>query len=400
MSLPILLKNQKVLLIGGGKVAIQKAKVLFENGISFRIIAKEIIKDIQKYCQDIKIKEFEINDIQEFIIIDATGNDEVTKKLLEIKKTQNILLNVVDKPEFCDFYFMALINRGDLKVAVSSNGSSPSVAKFIRDEIKSILPNNLDTILKQKKQLRKQGIIDMDVSKLKSKIYLISAGPGDVELLTIKAYNTIKKCDVILYDHLISDEILDIVECEKIYVGKEKGKHSKSQEEINQIILDYAKKGLKVGRLKSGDAFIFGRGYEELEFLVNEGFNVEVIPGISSATAISSFNLPLTARGVSSSFSIHSAHLKGNRLNLSWIEELKKENHTIVVLMGLSRARHIAKRALEIGIDENYPVAIVSNITRNNQKIIKTDIGNLIKDSKNAEKPAILVFGSVVGLLK
>ena len=400
MSLPILLKNQKVLLIGGGKVALQKAKVLFENGISFRIIAKEIIKDIQKYCQDIKIKEFEINDIQEFIIIDATGNDKVTKKLLEIKKTQNILLNVVDKPEFCDFYFMALINRGDLKVAVSSNGSSPSVAKFIRDEIKSILPNNLDTILKQKKQLRKQGIIDMDVSKLKSKIYLIGAGPGDVELLTIKAYNTIKKCDVILYDHLISDEILDIVECEKIYVGKEKGKHSKSQEEINQIILDYAKKGLKVGRLKSGDAFIFGRGYEELEFLVNEGFNVEVIPGISSATAISSLNLPLTARGVSSSFSIHSAHLKGNRLNLSWIEELKKENHTIVVLMGLSRARHIAKRALEIGIDENYSVAIISNITRNNQKIIKTNIKNLIEDSKNAEKPAILVFGSVVRLLK
>ena len=240
----------------------------------------------------------------------------------------------------------------------------------------------------------------MDVSKLKSKIYLIGAGPGDVELLTIKAYNTIKKCDVILYDHLISDEILEIVECEKIYVGKEKGKHSKSQEEINQIILDYAKKGLKVGRLKSGDAFIFGRGYEELEFLVNEGFNVEVIPGISSATAISSLNLPLTARGVSSSFSIHSAHLKGNRLNLSWLEELKKENHTIVVLMGLSRARHIAKKALENGINETYPVAIISNITRNNQKIIKTKIKNLIEDSKNAEKPAILVFGSVVGLLK
>jgi len=400
MSLPILLKNQKVLLIGGGKVALQKAKVLFENGISFRIIAKEIIEDIKKYSKDITIKEFEISDIKEFIIIDATGNDEVTKKLLEIKKTQNILLNVVDKPEFCDFYFMALINKGDLKVAVSSNGSSPSVAKFIRDEIKSILPNNLDTILKQKKQLRKQGIIDMDVSKLKSKIYLISAGPGDVELLTIKAYNTIKKCDVILYDHLISDEILDIVECEKIYVGKEKGKHSKSQEEINQIILDYAKKGLKVGRLKSGDAFIFGRGYEELEFLVNEGFNVEVIPGISSATAISSLNLPLTTRGVSSSFSIHSAHLKGNRLNLSWLEELKKENHTIVVLMGLSRTRHIAKKALENGINETYPVAIISNITRNNQKIIKTKIKNLIEDSKNAEKPAILVFGSVVGLLK
>ena len=220
-----------------------------------------------------------------------------------------------------------------------------------------------------------------------------------MELLTLKAYKIIKNCDVILYDHLISDEILEIIECEKVYVGKEKGKHSKKQDEINEIILDYAKKGLKVGRLKSGDPFIFGRGYEELEAISKEGFSVEVIPGISSATAMSAIKLPLTARGISSSFSVHSAHLRGNRINLDWIEELKKSNHTTVILMGLSRARHIQKKAIEIGIDENYPVAIISNVTRKNQKVIKSNIKNLKDDVKKAEKPTVLVFGEVVDLI-
>jgi len=399
MSLPILLKNQKVLLIGGGKVALQKAKVLKENGIEFRIVAKEILANISEFCDDIIVKEFEESDLKESIVIDATGNEKVTKKLIEFKKRKNFLLNVVDKPQFCDFYFMALINRGDLKIGISSNGASPSAAQFVRDEIKNILPENIEEVLKGKKELRIKGIIDKNLTKLKAKLYLIGAGPGDVELLTIKALKIIKKCDVILYDHLISEEILELVECEKVYVGKEKGKHSKKQEEINEIILDYLKKGKIVGRLKSGDPFIFGRGYEELEAITKEGFNVEVIPGISSATAISHFNLPITSRGVSKSFSVHSAHLKGNRLNLDWIEELKKKNHTIVVLMGLSRARHIAKKALEIGIDENCPVAIISNITRKNQKIIKTDIKSLTEAAKTAEKPAILVFGEVVNLI-
>ncbi len=398
MSLPILLKNQKVLLIGGGNVALQKAKVLSENEIEFRIVSKEVLPEVKEFCENIEIKEFEEDDVKENIVIDATGSDEVAKKLLALKKTKNFLLNVVDKPEFCDFYFMALINRGDLKIGVSSNGASPSVAKFIRDEIKKILPDNIENVLKEKKELRNKGIIDKDLTKLKSKLYLIGAGPGDAELLTIKALKTIKNCDVILYDHLISDEILEIVECDKVYVGKEKGKHSKKQEEINEIILDYASKGLKVGRLKSGDPFIFGRGYEELKAITEAGFNVEVIPGISSATAVSSINLPLTARGISSSFSVHSAHLRGNRINLEWVDELKKENHTVVVLMGLSRARHIAKKALEV-VDENYPVAIISNITRKNQKIIKTTIKNLKEEAKNADKPAILVFGEVVNLV-
>ena len=163
-----------------------------------------------------------------------------------------------------------------------------------------------------------------------------------------------------MYDHLISEEILELIECERVYVGKEKGKHSKKQEEINEIILEYAKKGKVVGRLKSGDPFIFGRGYEELIAISKEGFNVEVIPGISSVSALSAVNLPLTARGISSSFSVYSAHLRGNRINLDWVEELKKKNHTVVVLMGLSRAKHIAKKA---------------------------------------EKPAILVFGEVVNVL-
>lgn len=404
-TLPILLKNQKILLIGGGNVALQKAQVLAENNIEFRIVAQEVNKKILKLSQNIEQKQFKLKDIkEEKIIIDATGDPKVAKKLVKHKKKHPILLNVVDVPELCDFYFMALTKNRPLQIAVSSNGASPTAAKYFRDECERLIPKDITAYLEQKQQQRDAGIIEIaqtkkELSERHAKVFLVGCGIGDPELLTVKALKIIRHADVVLYDHLISDEIMELVPkgTKKIYVGKQKGYHSKSQEKINALIIKHAKKGRVVARLKSGDPFVFGRGAEELMDLFNEKITTEVIPGISSSISGPLMgNIPVTARGYASGFTVVSAHLQGNSVNIDWVELLAKENHTVVVLMGLSRVNEIVEEADRLGISKNKPCAIISNASRPNQKVVTTTLDRLVADAKDIARPAILVFGDVV----
>ena len=165
-TLPILLKNPQILLIGGGKVALQKAQVLHENEIDFKIVSDVCLEEIYELCSDIELKKFEILDVQNFsIVIDATGNSEVTNQLIEYKKEHILLLNVVDVPSLCDFYFMALTKNRPLQIAVSSNGASPTSAQYFRDECEALIPENIDTYLKKKKQERQEGIIEIKQTK-------------------------------------------------------------------------------------------------------------------------------------------------------------------------------------------------------------------------------------------
>ena len=404
-TLPILLKEQKILLIGGGKVALQKAQVLRDNAIPFKIIAETLHPRLGKMTDNIVTRSFKLRDIEDFfIIIDATGNSKVAKKLLKYKKSHNILLNIVDVPEFCDFYFMALTKNRPLQIAVSSNGASPTAAKYFRDECERLIPRDIEAYLDQKQKEREAGIIDIDQTKKElviqhSKVFLVGCGIGDPELLTLKALKIIQHADVVLYDHLISDEIMQLVpqDTKKIYVGKQKGYHSKSQERINALIIKHAKKGRVVARLKSGDPFVFGRGAEELSDLFNAKINAEVIPGISSSISGPLMgNIPITARGYASGFTVVSAHLKGNSVNLDWVDLLSKDNHTVVVLMGLSRVNEIMEEAYRLGISKKKPCAIISNASRPNQKIVTTTLSRLVLDAKEIARPAILVFGDVV----
>jgi len=404
-TLPILLKEQHILLIGGGNVALQKAEVLAENNISFSVMSKEVHPKIKELCSDIQIKSFKMKDIQNFlIVIDATGNDKVTKKLLQYKQKHSLLLNVVDKPNVCDFYFMALTKNAPLQIAVSSSGASPTVAQHFRDKCQALMPDNMDTFIESLQAQRDKGIIEIDktlqkIEKMTKKAYLVGCGLGDAELLTIKAYNIIKDVDVVLYDHLISDEIMAIVpKCtKKIFVGKEKGFHSKPQEEINKLIRKYIQKGYSVARLKSGDPFIFGRGAEELLYLTQKGIRTEVIPGISSAVSGPLMaNIPITARDYSNAFTVVSAHLKGNSINLDWVPMLENRDHTVIVLMGLTRIKEIVQQAKTLDIDMDTPCAIVSNASRKNQRVLTTTLDNLEEVSLEASRPSILVFGDVI----
>ncbi|MFA3783523.1 uroporphyrinogen-III C-methyltransferase [Melioribacteraceae bacterium 4301-Me] len=405
-SLPVLLKNPKILLIGGGKVALQKIKVLLENDIEFFVITEKICAELINYHFNYSIKKFEKKDAENYnIIINASGNNEVKAIIKEIKRERFILVNTVDVPEECDFYFSSLLIYKNLKVAVSSNGASPTITQIVRDKIKNYLPTQLGELAEKKFLERTAGIINPDETKketlkLFGKVYLIGCGIGGIDMLTLRAYNLLQNdLDLVLYDHLITEDILGIIpkHVEKIYVGKCKGRYAMTQDEINKLLLNYAQRGMRVGRLKNGDPFLFGRGSEEAVFLINHNIEVEIIPGVPSVTAAPlSAGIPITAREISSSVSIVTAHLKGGVFDSSWIDLLKRKNHTTIVLMGLTQAENIINHANKNGVDEYLPTAVISNAGRNNQKVLTGSLKNLVELSNNAEPPAVLVFGNVV----
>lgn len=406
-TLPIILHNKRILLLGASNVALQKALVLHRNKIEFEVIAKEIDEKIKEFTQKLTCKEFEPGDAADYeIVIDATGDKKVSDMLLEIKKERNILINIVDSPELCDFFFASLLEYGDLKIAVSSGGASPTITQVVRDKIKEIIPKEIELLTEQKRIERENGIIDKEDARLKtkkllSKVYLVGCGTGDVELLTLKAYRIIQSVDVVFIDHLIADEIIDIIpkETKRVFVGKQKGFHSVKQEEINRLLLEYAQEGYTIARLKSGDPYIFGRGSEEAVSMVENGIRVEVIPGISSAIAGPLLSgIAPTARGYATNLSIVSAHLAGNRVNLEWIPLLKYENHTVVVLMGVSRAKEIKRCAANIGVSLDKDVAVISNASRVNQSVAIGKLSKLEELCKDAMRPALIVFGDVVNL--
>ncbi|CAA6798510.1 MAG: Uroporphyrinogen-III methyltransferase (EC [uncultured Sulfurovum sp.] len=356
----------------------------------------------------IVVKAFKLKDIENtFIIIDATGNQKVTDKLLKYKNKHAILLNVVDVPEVCDFYFMALTKNEPLQIAVSSSGASPTVAKYVRDKCQELIPENMETFLEELQSKRNNGIIEVEETlevtrTISSKAYLVGCGLGDPELLTIRAYNIIKNVDVVLHDHLISDEIMSIVpkNVKKIFVGKEKGFHTQSQEEINRLIYKQIKKGHSVARLKSGDPFIFGRGAEELLYLTQKSIKTEVVPGISSSVSGPLMaNIPITTRDYSNAFTVVTAHLKGNAINLEWVPMLKSGNHTVIVLMGLTKAKEIMEEAKALNINMSLPCAIISNASRKNQSVKIGTLANLHTLALSAKRPAIIVLGNVVNFL-
>jgi len=233
------------------------------------------------------------------------------------------------------------------------------------------------------------------------KVYLIGAGPGDPELLTLKALRLIKSADVILYDRLINQEILLFAkpECELVYVGKEDGKHTIEQEKINELLLRYAHTKEVVVRLKGGDPFIFGRGGEEALFLAEHGVEFEVVPGVSSFYSVPAYaGIPITFRGISSSFAVITGHEdpRKEKSNIDW-ESLKGIN-TLIVLMGVSRRKEIAKRLIEVGRDPKEPVAFIENGTTEKQKVILTDLYELSTNPPEVSPPAIMVVGHVVRL--
>ncbi|WP_187648299.1 uroporphyrinogen-III C-methyltransferase [Nitrosophilus labii] len=233
------------------------------------------------------------------------------------------------------------------------------------------------------------------------KVYLTGAGPGDIELLTLKAARVIKKADIIIYDRLANPEILNMCKdgCEFIYVGKEDGKHILPQNEINEVIYKSALKSGIVVRLKGGDPFVFGRGGEEGAYLRERGIEFEVIPGITSAISVPAYaGIPVTHRGISVSFRVVTGHEAPNKevSQIPW--QNFKTDDTIVFLMGLHNLDKIANKLIEIGKPKDFPVAVISRGTTKDQKTVVGTLQDIYEKAKDLPTPALIVVGKVVNL--
>lgn len=233
------------------------------------------------------------------------------------------------------------------------------------------------------------------------KVYLTGAGPGDIELLTLKALKVIKEADVIIYDRLANPKMLKEAKdgCEFIYVGKEDGRHTLPQEEINEVIYQNALKHNKVVRLKGGDPFVFGRGGEEGIYLAKRGIEFEVIPGITSAVSVPAYSgIPVTHRGISASFKVVTGHEAPNKKGSQVNWEMLKGDETIVFLMGYHNLSKICKNLIKIGKPNNYPIAVISKGTMQDQKVVVSTLKDIVNKAKGLPTPAMIVVGRVVNL--
>ena len=239
---------------------------------------------------------------------------------------------------------------------------------------------------------------------MKGKVYIVGAGPGDPGLLTLKAIDVIKNADIVLYDRLVSDQILKMIpdDVEKEYTGRNVGDDYTHQNETNQLMLKHAKIGKSVVRLKAGDPFVFGRGGEEAEFLMENGIDFEIVPGISSAVASPAYaGIPLTHRLLSSSIAIVTGHEDAHKEELAvrW-KELVNAVDTIVVLMGMGRLQQIVDELISGGASKDRAVAIIESGTTAMQRVVLGNLGNIIGKVRNSnmKPPAIIVIGEVAGL--
>ena len=403
MTLPVALTPKRALLIGAGKVARQKFLALKAANWEFEIFAEKILEPFFA-DKNVKIRKLTRQNLGENLsgfemIIDASGDENLGQALFSERKSLGYLLNVVDKPALSDFYFTANAHLGEL-----------SVGALVRDKIAKILPRNLADFIPKLKLARLEAIENFNPQKAEilkpkcrenlGKVFLISCGSGSLQNLTLGALEAFELLDVTLSDKLVGEDtrkILRNLGVEIINVGKGKDEDSATQEQINALMLSLAKEGKTVGRLKGGDASLFGRAFEEMSFLEENGIEFELISGVSSVFAgCASALITPTIRGVSSGVLIVSAHLKGGAINTAWLEILKTRDVTTVALMAHAYAGEILNAASKLNLDLDTPAAFVSNIDRADEKVIIGRIKNLESMALKCARPAILIIGPVV----
>jgi len=440
------LRQKPCLVVGGGKIAqinlLLKAQAsitcvspVFCDGLND--LAKENVLNLVK-------KNFEASDISEYsVIISATNDSKINSEVSKLAHELRIPVNVVDSPDLSSFIMPSIVDRSPVVIAVSSAGKAPVLARIIRAKLETIIPSAYGTLAEIAGEYRQRvkdrfskikdrrafwettfsGVIaekvfsgriaeaKADIEKqLKDlvelsmgEVYLVGAGPGDPDLLTFKALRLIQQADVVLYDRLVSKGVMELVrrDSELIYVGKKGGSdESTRQIDINDQLVELAKSGKRVCRLKGGDPFIFGRGGEEIETLSENGIPFQVVPGVTAASGCSSYaGIPLTHRDYSQSCRFVTAHLKNGTSNLPW-KELVVEQQTIVFYMALSGANHICEQLIAHGMRKEMPIAIIEKGTMPEQKVYITTLlalpDLLIKE--NIHAPTLMIVGEIVKL--
>ncbi|WP_330985015.1 MULTISPECIES: siroheme synthase CysG [Enterobacterales] len=438
------LRDRDCLLVGGGDVAERKARLLLDAGARLTVNALEFAPQFHVWAEAgmLTLVEGEFDDTlldKSWLAIAATDDDAVNHHVSEEAEKRRIFCNVVDAPKQASFIMPSIIDRSPLMVAVSSGGASPVLARLLREKLESLLPQHLGQVAHFAGQLRSrvkqqfatvgerrrfweklfvndrlaQSLANQDEQAVQTsteqllnepldnrgEVVLVGAGPGDAGLLTLKGLQQIQQADIVVYDRLVSDDIMNLVrrDADRVFVGKRAGYHCVPQEEINQILLREAQKGKRVVRLKGGDPFIFGRGGEELETLCNAGIPFSVVPGITAASGCSAYaGIPLTHRDYAQSVRLVTGHLKTGA-ELDW-HNLAAEKQTLVFYMGLNQAATISEKLREHGMEANMPVALVENGTTIKQRVVAGTLDELSALAQQVASPALIIVGRVVAL--
>jgi len=442
------LKDKHCIIIGGGTIAERKADSLLNAKARVTIVSPQLtthlaylVKEEQLHYIERHYQEHDIKDA--FLVVAATDQADVNQLIAEYANTNNILVNVVDNLSLCNFIVPSVLDRSPVTVAVSTGGASPVLARQLRMKLESMIPSSCGELAAITEEYREQvkqkfstveerkafweNVLKGTVAELVyagqvyaardlldkllaektpqaqlGEVYLVGAGPGDPDLLTFKAVRLMQRADVMVYDRLVSQPILDMANknAQRIYVGKEKDNHAIPQDKINDLLVDLAKQGKRVLRLKGGDPFIFGRGGEEIETLVEEGVPFQVVPGITAASGCSSYaGIPLTHRDYAQSVTFATGHLKDGSINLNW-EQLAQPNHTLVFYMGLTGIQVISAQLLAHGLPADTAAALVEQGTTRNQRVhIGTleSLPQLVQDS-GVRAPTLTIVGNVVQL--
>ncbi|WP_368182148.1 siroheme synthase CysG [Aeromonas sp. R7-5] len=439
------LDNKPVLLVGGGEVAERKARLLLDAGAQLTVVAPDLDPELAELAANGSIEwlagEFAPQQLTgKWLVVAATDRREVNALVYQSANQARIFANVVDDPKRSSFIMPSIIDRSPLMVAISSGGKAPVLARLLREKLEALLPQHLGAVATFAGSLRERvkarfaimgerrrfwerllgadrlgqalargdhasanqlaDNLFADESQTGGEVVLVGAGPGDPGLLTLHALRQMQQADVVVYDRLVSDEVMALVrrDAKRIFVGKQAGNHCVPQEGINQLLLEEAKKGQRVVRLKGGDPFIFGRGGEELETLVGTGIGFQVVPGITAASGCAAYaGIPLTHRDHAQSVRFVTAHGKGGARDLDW-PLLAKDRQTLVFYMGLSSCATIREQLLAHGKAGDTPVALIERGTQPSQRVIRGTLDELPALAVGVESPALIMVGSVVTL--
>jgi uroporphyrin-III C-methyltransferase/precorrin-2 dehydrogenase/sirohydrochlorin ferrochelatase len=443
------LEVRPCLVVGGGDVAARKVSLLLRAGGKVTVISPSLCESLQGKLNageiEVQQKNFEAGDIGEYaVVIAATDDKSVNRVISEIAQQKNIPVNVVDQPSLCSFVVPSIIDRSPVQVAVSTGGASPVLARLLRARLETMIPSaygKLASLMEEFRDKVKQHVKDPDkrrhfwetviqgpVAEMvfsgkeeaareamhtaidqgerampdRGEVYLVGAGPGDPDLLTFRALRLLQQADVIVYDRLVSENILELArrDADLVYVGKERDKHTLPQEDINEMLARIAKKGKRVLRLKGGDPFIFGRGGEEIETLMQAGVPFQIVPGITAAAGAASYGgIPLTHRNYAQSVLFVTGHLKDGSMDLNW-NALVQPNQTVVVYMGLLGAKQLCEKLIEHGMSPDKPIALVQQATTPQQKVFIGTLQSMpgIIDQNTIKPPTLIIVGEVVQL--
>ena len=437
-------KRRPCLVVGGGNSAWRKTRMLLKAGADVGVIAPKLNTDFTAAVAAKQIRfvseDFSPSDLDGiFLAIAATPHKALNALVYQSANQRQVLVNVVDDTQRCSFIVPSIVDRSPIIVAISSSGKAPVLARLLRQKLEAILPQHLGKMATLAGGFRQylttkiptfssrrafweqafngrfadlvavgrdheaQQALHKQLQQHTSpagQVALIGAGPGDAGLLTLRGLQLMQQADVVLYDYLVSDEVMALVrrDAELVCVGKKAGFHSIPQEQTNRLIVEYAQQGKRVVRLKGGDPFVFGRGAEELEVLVDAGIDFQVVPGITAAAGATAYaGIPLTHRDYAQTAMFITGHLKPDGKQLDW-STLARGNQTLVIYMGLMKSSHIQQQLLEHGRGPDTPIAIIERGTQATQKVLTGQLNELADLAQYAASPSLIVVGEVVKL--